>query len=121
MRLRGLVDPSRVRGAASEEMRLLLLRWAELETLFVEASASADVSFHVQRVASINCSLYFTTVFFDAWLNWVSFCKLSGANPLCPPPGLLPDWLRSQASNKAFQPCSLKRWLGSARWPVCPC
>eukprot|EP00439_Symbiodinium_sp_Y106_P083899 s856_g24.t1 len=49
----GLVDPSRVRGAASEEMRLLLLRWAELETLFVEASASADVSFHVQRVAGL--------------------------------------------------------------------
>ena len=67
--------------------------------LFVEASASADLSFHVQRVAAKFAPSTLQR-YFDSWLNWVSFCRLSGADPLSPPPGLLPDWLRSQSSKK---------------------
>ncbi|CAE7402461.1 CPK20 [Symbiodinium sp. CCMP2592] len=99
---------------ASEEMRLLLLRWTELlkamgseSALFVEASASAHMDFHVQRVAARFAPSTLQR-YFDAWLNWVSFCRLAGANHLSPPPGLLPDWLRSQASKQGLSTMQLK-------------
>ena len=72
--------------------------------LFVEASASADLSFHVQRVAA----KFAPSTLQRSWLNWVSFCRLSGTDPLSPPPGLLPDWLRSQSSKNGLSTMQLK-------------
>eukprot|EP00439_Symbiodinium_sp_Y106_P079529 s644_g18.t1 len=80
-------------AAAAEETRLLLGRWAALiqekgsrSELFVEASASADMAFHVQRVAA-KFAPFTLQRYFDSWLNWVSFCRLSGADHLSPLPG----------------------------------
>eukprot|EP00439_Symbiodinium_sp_Y106_P086172 s140_g31.t1 len=82
--------------------------------LFAEASASADVNFHVQRVAAKFAPSTLQR-YFDSWLNWVSFCRLSDADPLAPPPGLLPDWLRSQSSKNGISTMQLKSlaaWFG---------
>ena len=101
-------------SAAAEETRLLLQRWLDFvkgmgsrSELFVEASPSADLSFHVQRVAAKFAPSTLQR-YFDSWLNWVSFCRLSGADPLSPPPGLLPDWLRSQSSKNGLSTMQLK-------------
>ena len=103
-----------VSSAAAEETRLLLQRWLDLvkgmgsrSELFVEASASADLSFLVQRVAAKFAPSTLQR-YFDSWLNWVSFCRLSGADPLSPVPGLLPDWLRSQSSKNGLSTMQLK-------------
>ena len=101
-------------AAAAEETRLLLGRWAALiqekgsrSELFVEASASADMAFHVQRVAA-KFAPFTLQRYFDSWLNWVSFCRLSGADHLSPLPGLPPDWLRSQSSKQGLSTIQLK-------------
>ena len=111
-------------SAAAEETRLLLQRWLDFvkgmgsrSELFVEASASADLSFHVQRVAAKFAPSTLQR-YFDSWLNWVSFCRLSGADPLSPPPGLLPDWLRSQSSKNGLSTMQLKSlaWFCKTCW-----
>ena len=38
--------------------------------------------------------------YFDAWLNWSSFCKLADAAPHSPPAGLLPDCRQGLATTQ---------------------
>ena len=62
--------------------------------LYSEASASQNRDFLLDRAARKFAPSTLLR-YFDAWLNWSSFCRLADAAPHDPPPGLLPDWLKS--------------------------
>ena len=116
-----------------QQYSALLVRWREFlselgaaSALYSEASASQNRDFLLGRAAMkfapstlLRC--------FDAWLNWSSFCRLADASPHDPPPGLLPDWLKSQSSRQGLATMQLRAlaWFvktaGLPKLKVCLC
>ena len=92
----------------------LLIRWRDFlselgsaSALYTEASASQNGEFLLDRAARKFAPSTLLR-YFDAWLNWTSFCKLAAASPHDPPPGLLPDWLKSQSSRQGLATMQLR-------------
>ena len=111
----------------------LLIRWRDFlselgsaSALYTEASASQNREFLLDRAAR-KFAPSTLLCYFDAWLNWTSFCKLSAASPHDPPPGLLPDWLKSQSSRQGLATMQLRAlaWFcktaGLPKLQVCLC
>ena len=92
----------------------LLVRWREFlselgaaSALYSEACASQNRDFLLDRAARKFAPSTLLR-YFDAWLNWSSFCRLADAAPHDPPPGLLPDWLKSQSSRQGLATMQLR-------------
>ena len=116
-----------------QQYSALLVRWREFlselgaaSALYSEASASQNRDFLLDR-AAMKFAPSTLLRYFDAWLNWSSFCRLADASPHDPPPGLLPDWLKSQSSRRGLATMQLRAlaWFvktaGLPKLKVCLC
>ena len=116
-----------------QQYATLLVRWREFlselgaaSALYSEACASQNRDFLLDRAARKFAPSTLLR-YFDAWLNWSSFCRLADAAPHDPPPGLLPDWLKSQSSRQGLATMQLRAlaWFvktaGLPKLKVCLC
>ena len=116
-----------------QQYSALLVRWREFlselgaaSALYSEACASQNRDFLLDR-AAMKFAPSTLLRYFDAWLNWSSFCRLADASPHDPPPGLLPDWLKSQSSRQGLATMQLRAlaWFvktaGLPKLKVCLC
>ena len=116
-----------------QQYSALLVRWREFlselgtaSALYSEACASQNRDFLLDRAARKFAPSTLLR-YFDAWLNWSSFCRLADAAPHDPPPGLLPDWLKSQSSRQGLATMQLRAlaWFvktaGLPKLKVCLC
>ena len=116
-----------------QQYAALLVRWREFlselgaaSALYSEACASQNRDFLLDRAARKFAPSTLLR-YFDAWLNWSSFCRLADAAPHDPPPGLLPDWLKSQSSRQGLATMQLRAlaWFvktaGLPKLKVCLC
>ena len=116
-----------------QQYSALLVHWPDFlselgsaSALYTEASASQNRDFLLDRAARKFAPSTLLR-YFDAWLNWSSFCKLALAPPHDPPPGLLPDWLKSQSSRQGLATMHLRAlaWFcktaGLPKLQVCLC
>ena len=99
---------------AEQQYSALLGRWRDFlselgsaSALYTEAAASQNRDFLLDRAARKFAPSTLMR-YFDAWLNWSSFCKLAAASPHDPPAGLLPDWLKSQSSRQGLATMQLR-------------
>ena len=99
---------------AEQQYSALLVRWRDFlselgsaSALYTEAAASQNRDFLLDRAARKFAPSTLMR-YFDAWLNWSSFCKLAAASPHDPPAGLLPDWLKSQSSRQGLATMQLR-------------
>ena len=97
-----------------QQYATLLVRWREFlselgsaSALYTEACASQNRDFLLDRAARKFAPSTLLR-YFDAWLNWSSFCRLAEAAPHDPPPGPLPDWLKSQSSRQGLATMQLR-------------
>ena len=117
-----------------QQYATLLVRWREFlselgaaSALYSEACASQNRDFLLDRAARKFAPSTLLRYFIDAWLNWSSFCRLADAAPHDPPPGLLPDWLKSQSSRQGLATMQLRAlaWFvktaGLPKLKVCLC
>ena len=94
---------------------MLLGRWrgflfelGSASALYSEASASQNRDFLLDRAARKFAPSTLLR-YFDAWLNWSSFCKSWPMRRLTTrPPGPLPDWLESQSSRQGLATVQLR-------------
>ncbi|OLP79432.1 hypothetical protein AK812_SmicGene40269 [Symbiodinium microadriaticum] len=116
-----------------QQYATLLVRWREFlselgsaSALYTEACASQNRDFLLDRAARKFAPSTLLR-YFDAWLNWSSFCRLAEAAPHDPPPGPLPDWLKSQSSRQGLATMQLRAlaWFvktaGLPKLKVCLC
>ena len=99
---------------AEQQYSALLVRWRDFlselgsaSALYTEAAASQNRDFLLDRAARKFAPSTLMR-YFDAWLNWSSFCRLAAASPHDPPAGLLPDWLKSQSSRQGLATMQLR-------------